>query len=267
MAGARLVVSPPPAAAPRVGLLVSALQPSGEGERWGNGVTYDPETGQTGYRTDECDPGGDDRDLDARRDNVEWTPYVVGDGIVCSAMAARGRDWNAQARRQLDAVAEYQISAELWSGTLAQAHGYPNAYLLDDDGFDVGVGLDPVEALAELELYLASCGGGQRGMIHAPRDVVTRWAGHTLLRREGSLILTIHDTIVVPGAGYDGATAVATGMVEVRRGAVVLTGDPLSSASGGIDRTTNLVEVRAEQLALASWDKACHGVATIATGD
>lgn len=263
MAGARLVVTPPPAAAPRVGLLVSALQPTGEGERWGNGITYDPETGQTGYRTDECDPGAEDRALEERRANVEWTPYVIGDGIVCTAMAARGRDWNAQARRQLDAVAEFQISSELWSGTLATAHSYPNAHLTAG-GESVGTALDPLDALAELELYLADCAGGQRGMIHAPRDVVTRWVDVGGLRREGGLLLTMLDTIVVPGAGYTGATAVATGMVEVRRGPVTITGDPLSTP-GQVDRSTNLVEVRAEQQALASWDLACHGVATLAT--
>ena len=264
MAGARLVVTPPPAAAPRVGLLVSALQPSGEGERWGNGITYDPETGQTGYRTDECDPDPADRDLEARRATVEWQPYVIGDGIVCTALAARGRDWQAQARRQLDAVAEYQISAELWAGTVADDHSYPNRHLTDAAAGDVvgGAGLGSVDALAALEGYLSSCHGGQRGMIHAPRLIVTHWVADGLVRREGSLLLTIMDTIVVPGAGYTGATAVATSMVEVRRGPVTVTGDPLTQA-GQVDRSTNLVEVRAEQQALASWDLSCHGVVTI----
>jgi len=266
MAGARLVVASPPAAAPRVGLLASALQPpSGEGERWGNGITYDPETGQLGYRTDDCDPGDDDRELDARPDVVAWDPYVVGDGIVCTALAARGRDWRAQARRQLDAVAEYQISAELWSGTLAQAYSYPNRYLTNATGStNVGTLTDAVEALAELEQYLSDCAGGQRGMIHAPREHVTRWVADGLIRREGALLLTYLDTIVVPGAGYDGDVAVATGMVEVRRGAATITGDPLGD--GTIDRAKNTVEVRAEQLALASWDASCHGIATINLG-
>lgn len=263
MAGARLVVTPPPAAAPRVGLLVSALQPEGEGERWGNGITYDPETGQVGYRVDECDPGASDRDLEARRDDVEWEPYIIGDGIVCTAMAARGRDWNAQARRQLDAVAEFQISSELWSGTLATAHTYPNRYLTA--GGDAIAGspfADTITLLAALEQYLADCAGGQRGMIHAPRDIVTQWVADGMITRQGALLLTVHDTIVVPGAGYTGSTAVATSMVEVRRGPITITGDPIATPEQ-VDRSLNTVEVRAEQQALASWDLSCHGIATL----
>lgn len=266
MAAPKVVVQGTQAAPPRVGLIVSAATPSGEGSRWQGGITYDPETGQPGYRTDLCDPGENDRDLPARPEVVAWDAYAIGDGIRCTALAANRTDWRAQARRQLEAVAEYQLSAELWSGTLATAHGYDNLFLDNGDAHDVvtsGADVGPRDALAFLEQYLADAARGQRGMIHAPRAIVSTWAQDGGLRREGGLILTTHDTIVVPGAGYplDSGKAFATGMVEVRRGDVEITGDPLSSAE--VDRDTNTVEVRAEQVALASWDGVAHGAVNV----
>lgn len=265
MPAPRAVVTGTQAAPPRVGLIVSAATPGGEGDRWQGGITYDPETGQPGYRADLCDPASDARDLPDRPAAVEWDAYVIGDGVRCTALAANRTDWRAQARRQLEAVAEHQLSAELWGGALAIANTYPNLYLDNGDAHDVidtGADVAPRWALAALEQYLADALNGQRGMIHAPRAVVSVWAQEGGLRREGGLILTTHDTIMVPGAGYPLSGKVfATGMVEVRRGDVEITGDPLSSAQ--IDRATNTVEVRAEQAALASWDGQAHGVANV----
>ena len=258
MAAPRAVVTGSPAAPPRVGLVVSANTPTSTDNRWEGGIVYDPETGQLGYRTDDCEPGETDRDLPVRGP-VEWDAYVVGDGIRCSTFGINARDWRAQVRRQLEAVAEFQISSELWSGSLAAEHNYPNL-ALTDGGEAIGTGnQDPIDSLALLEQYLAEQ-GGQRGMIHAPRSLVTVWTAYGMVVRDGGLLLTIHDTIVVPGVGYDAADgeAVATGMVEVRRGEVVITGDPTTDAVS-VDRETNTVEVRAEQMALASWDGRAHG--------
>lgn len=253
----RLRVDAPPVAPPRVGLLPSALDGDTSDPRWEGGIVYEPETGQTGYRADLCDPAADGRALPSPAAIVEWDPYAIGDGIRCTALAARGRDWRAQARRQVEAVAEYQISSELMYGTLAAAHTLPNLYLSDGNAEVIGgVDTDPLVAFACLEGYLRDCSGGQRGMIHASRQIVTRWVADGLVIRQGSMLLSVHDTVVVPGAGYAGTKAYATGMVEVRRGPIQIYGDPLSSDQ--IDRTDNTVEIRGEQPALASWDGICH---------
>lgn len=270
----RAPVMPPPAAPPRYGLLTSAAPANdAPGTRWVEGITYDPETGVSGYRTDVCDPGATDRAIAAPDGIVEWDPYVIGAGIRCTALAAPRQDWRARARRALDSQAEAQISAELWTGELAQEHGYPNRWLADVTSVDILTESGPVgltHGLACLEQYLAECNGGQRGMIHATPQVATHWQGLDLLRREGKLLLTVLDTIVVPGSGYTGTDpdgnvgdgnvwAYATGMVTVRRDDQVdYAGDPLANPEQ-VNRSTNLVELRAEQLALASWDGICHG--------
>lgn len=276
-AGPKTAVPAPLVAPPRVGLLVSAATPpSGEGSRWINGITFDPETGQTGYITDVCEPTVGDRDLPDRPALVEWEPYIVGDGLKCSSLGSLGRDWRAQVRRQANATAEFQISQELWTGTLARAQSHGNRYLNDSQSETVTtVASDPIDALGCLEDYLATTLGGQRGMIHATRSAVTWWTRHGLISRDGGLLVTALDTIVVPGAGYDGsgprdeggssATGVwayATGMVEVRRGDYEIFGDPETQAAS-LDRDTNSIEVRAEQPALASWDGIAHGAAEI----
>ena len=254
----RLRVEAPPVAPPRVGLLPSALDGDTSDPRWEGGIVYEPEAGQTGFRVDLCTSSESfSKALPDRLPVVEWEPYGIGDGIRCTALAARGRDWRAQARRQVEAVAEYQISSELMYGTLAQAFGYPNLYLADGNAAVIGaVDTDPLVAFACLEGYLRDCAAGQRGMIHASRQIVTRWVANSLVTRQGSMLLSVHDTVVVPGAGYTGTKAYATGMVEVRRGPIQIYGDPLSSDQ--IDRTDNTVEIRGEQPALASWDGVCH---------
>lgn len=272
----RAPVNAPPAGPPRVGLLVSARDPlsnpSSPADRngdWRNGFAYDPELCSTGYITSACNPGANDRALGATPADVEWDPYVIGAGVKCSTFGHRARDWPGQARRALQAVAEFQVSRELWTGVQAAAEGLPNRFLADVDNVDIlteegAVGL--THGLACLEQYLSDCNAGQRGMIHATWQVVTHWMRFGLIERSGSLLTTVHDTIVVPGAGYDGTDpngnvgdgnvwAYATGMVDVRRDSDV---DLFGLPEDTIDRNLNDVEVRAEQLAVASWDGCCH---------
>lgn len=271
MPGPPAVVPAPPAAAPRVGLLVSARQPTDEDDRWVGGFRYDPELCGTGYITSVCNPSASDRDLSAQPTDADWEPYVVGAGIQCSTFGFRARDWQAQARRALEAVAEFQISVELWTGTQATAEGLPNRHLADVAAVDILTETGPVgltHGLACLEQYLSETIGGRRGMIHATRQTVTHWQGLDLIRREGNLLLTVHDTIVVPGAGYDGSTpdgaaaadgdvwAYATDIVDVRRAAAEIIGGPDAT---GVDRDVNTTEIRAEQPAVASWEGCAHG--------
>ena len=274
MARPAAVVAAPPAAPPRVGLLVSARTPTDDDTRWVNGFRYDPENPGLGYITSICDPGATDRDLDDSSTDVDWQPYIVGAGIKCSTLGAAGREWDAQARRALDAIAEYRISRELWRGDQAQAESLPNRYLAsaESDIVTEAGPVDVVQGLACLEDYLAKTTGGRRGMIHANRTVVTWWMRFGLVRRDTGLLLTSVDTIVVPGAGYDGSTpdgadpvdgdvwAYATDLVDVRRSAIDIFGGPNAS---GVDRTLNTVEIRAEQAAVASWDGIAHGAARL----
>lgn len=274
--GPRQVVPGQPAAAPRVGLLTSAGQPATNDGRWQGGILIDPETGAVSYRVEACNlDSAEARAIEPQGGTVAWDTYEVGTGIACSTFGVHGRDWRAQVTRALEPAAERQIAEELWTGRLAIAGGLPNGYLAAPGSVALGAH-EPLEALAELEDYLAGCGTGQRGMIHATRGIITRWVADNLVRRDQSLLLTAFDTVVVGSVGYpgtgpravegegvtapaQGVWAYATGMVDVRRGSAVVTGDPSST----INPRTNDVTVRAEQVALASWDRVCHGAVEI----
>lgn len=110
-------------------------------------------------------------------------------------------------------------------------------------------------------------------MIHAPRSIVTLWKNLNLVERQGNLILTINDTIVVPGAGYDGSGpdgqpaaansmwVYGTGLVDVRLGTIEVVGGPNAQ---GLDRTNNDIIIRASRMAAATFDPCVHLAVEIA---
>lgn len=284
-AGPRQVVAAPQAGAPRVGLIISARQPDPGDGSWENGITYEPECNpQTGDPLDICEPG--DGDDPAPNSIVEWDAYIIQAGYRCSTFGFRGHDWQPLARRRLVSDEDRQISAELWSGALARANGYPNRFLASAEADVVTDGATSlVDALACLENAIAGCNGGQQAMIHATSQVVTHWLSFgNLIRREGNLLLTnARDSIVVPATGYDGsgpqspepaegqgtpeaptegsAWAYATGIIEVRRGPIELLGSPDNPVEW--NHTTNKALVVAQRAALASWDACCHFAAEL----
>lgn len=285
--GPLTTLTAPSAAPPVVGLLASARDPFSTREgvldlatgsrvapdgRWRNGFEYNPELAGVGYITSQCDPQAGDRAIDARLGNAEWEPYVIGDGIACSTFGWRGRDWRAQVTRQLNSIAEYQISYEFWHGVIAQRDGLANGWLANaatSDDLTEGTAVPLTHGLACLQQYLADM-GGQRGMIHASRQVITHWLSLNLVERRGAVQFDPFDNIIVPGAGYDGSTpdgagpsdgdvwAYATGIVDVFRGPIDYSGVPEDTPEQ-IGRSTNDIEIRAEQDAVASWDGRVHG--------
>lgn len=245
------------------------------GTRWQAGFDYDVEGCSGGHTRDPRDHST--KDIEAPATNPSWDPYLVWGGERCSTLGSAARDWQARARRLLAACEGAQIEEEFWTGAVAKAESFPNRYLASEDSDVLTDSDEPTsltDSLACLEQYLADCNCGQRGMIHATRQIVTHWTGLNLVRREGNLLLTIHNSIVVPGSGYDGSGplgqaaaegsiwAYATGLVEVRRDSdIQVLGGPNSE---GVDRATNTMEIRAERLAVASWDGCCHGAVEIA---
>lgn len=264
MAAPGTTVRPRPAARPAVGLLISASLITDPDLRWGNGFRYEPDPCSGSGVYNPCEMVT--LDVPASPDIRNYEPFVVWAGDECTTMDA-GRDREARARRLLAKCESAAIASELWTGTLAQAKGWPNAFLASSDADLVASSATPTEALACLEQYLAECSCGERGMIHATRQVVTHWAAAQLVRREGGVLTTAMDTIVVPDAGYDGSSrdgspaadgsiwAYATSMVEVRLGEV--------NVESRINRTNNTHTVVAQRLAAASFDGCCLGAAEI----
>lgn len=197
----------------------------------------------------------------------EYEPIGLWAGEKCSPWD-RGRDWQGRARRQLQSAQSYQLEREFWTGTLAQAQGYPNAYLASA-GADTlsGGALAPLDALACLEEGIARATAGSRGMIHATPATVTHWANGGALRREGNQILTVLDTIVVPGSGYPGSSpagvaaangsvwAYGTEMVDVRLGDIFFVPE---GTADSLERRGNTIEQYAWRAAAASWDGCAH---------
>lgn len=273
--GPRQAIDPPPAQQPVHGLIATAValgqdvygDPNG---RWTNGVTYEPECVPVGTTTDLCDPAT--KPNPAPTAEVSFDTFALTSAYRCSTIGYFGQDYFARARRYLQADQERQLSAELWTGTVAQAESYPNRFLADVANVDIlseGGPIGLTAALACLEQGLNDCNAGQRGMIHATTQTVTHWFGLNLLRREGPLILTVKDTVVVPGVGYDGSDpngnspsdigavwAYATGIVTVKLGGIKTLGGPDDLSF--VDRATNTARVIAERVGLVAFDGCCH---------
>jgi len=182
-------------------------------------------------------------------------------------------DLTDRARRALAVCEHGLIGSEFWTGELATAQGWPNAFLAGPTVTplaysDASTPVNVVDSLAILEQSLAECGCGSRSMIHASPRLATLWASLSLIRREGGLLLTALDSIVVTGPGYDGSGpeslapagpkpqtdtsswAYGTGLVEIRLG-------PVADLSG-FDEETNDHVAFAQRLAVARFVPCCH---------
>lgn len=269
MAGLRALVDATPNAPPRFGLLASATVLTGDGE-WQAGVTFAPEACGGGRVADPCEPGSNVPPTNP--ETVEADSFWV-QALDSCATFDRARDREARARRLLEACQSARIAEEFWEGNQAIASGWPNQYLANEDSDVVTTGpATPIEALACLELALADCMCGQRGMIHATRDVVTYWASERLVEKVGNMLLTSFDTIVVPDAGYTGVSpiralpadgsvwAYATPMVTVRLGAVEL---PATDLGAQVNIANNDQVVVAQRLAVVTHSGCCHAAAEV----
>lgn len=270
-AGTFVPIPAPLATAPRVGLLTAAVFPDGVDGRWVNGF---------GFRPDPCRPGGGNYwcgespstppDPDPLPDVVQHRPTVVEVVGECSTLGAA--DVEAQARRSLAAAESRLIEAEFWTGTQAQAAGFPNRYLRSADTNDLGT-VAGFYALAALQQYAADEFDG-RAMIHARPTVVEFWQRNGELRREGNLILDVFDNVIVPGSGYDGlgpvgATAATLGEAEyayvtpmvyvLRDSTVTVTPD---RAAAAVDPSTNLATYRAQRIVAPYWG-GCEAAAVL----
>jgi hypothetical protein len=277
-------VDPPHLQPPAVSLVRSANTPTDDTNgRWAlQGIRYLPEANATVVVDDSCGASAGTYTHEDP-DEVEWNPYVVLAYDECSLLSSFARDYIGRATRLLDAALPKAVEVEFESGTLAQAKSWPNLYLRKagvtnltpaSGGAAVSIG----RAFALLEQALADCGFGGQGVIHCTRGVLPDLVS-TGLRRDGNLIRTLYDTLVVPGVGYSGAAPLdatgtqdlaagevylyATGPVDFRQTTVTPFPDWPQGANGSvpaaaINKNLNTVRLWAARTALASWDGQCH---------
>lgn len=286
MAGHVFPVAPPALEEPVISLLRSAQDPlrgnaDTTGGRWVGGIAYQPYDNVAPVVIDPCEGAAVDTPP-APPGVVTWQAYVVKVFDQCSAIGFRAHDFKERLDTAMRVGRHKAIEKEFWGGALATSTSNGNAFLTESPGV---TDLTPTavpsirRAMQILEQGLADCGLGGRGMIHMRPDALP---ADTQARREGNVLLTLRDTILVVGNGYpntgpSGAAApagttwlFATGMVDVRvdmDNIDYYTTDPLGRTRstqftdeeiiGNMNRDTNLITTRAEMFALASWDTQC----------
>lgn len=292
--GPPVPVPAPPAQPPRLGLLPTIRALGDVTERWEQGFAFAPEQCHSSGRGSWNCAQGDAKTIQANPAVVQTRPFYVWAADKCAPFD-RTRDWQGRADRMLAASESFQISDELWTGTVAQASTepdgvtpWPNRYLaspeadvLNDPVTDGA--FSPLNALACLEYAVGQCQNGSRGVIHCTRQLATHWDHYGMLRREGNMLLTALDTIVIADAGYDGSGpagqaesegsqwAYATGMLQIRLGDVkhlpgtegewneLVAAQQFNTPDAQrFNPATNLIEVRSERSAAVSWDSCCH---------
>lgn len=202
-----------------------------------------------------------------RFDKVQPFAVVVKDGCDSSMSPTLRRE---RERRLLDLVELVSLKAleqELWTGDVTEAAeavaADRNKYLSNGNATSVGAATGPVSALAALEDALASCGNGERGVIHMTRGTAAQLGDR--LREDGDQLVTPAGTLVIAGTGYKSTNATtapmyATGPVIVHLGAATMLS---MNDADYFDAASNKFMLQAERPVAATWDGCCHFSATV----
>lgn len=267
---------------------LNGLRNDTTGGKWVNGFAYLPELSTRPGVVGPCSIVPLDQ-LPGNAEAVTWQPYLAWTAVRCSTTGFEDFDWMGRAQAQLETGRTAALEREFWAGELAQSDptlqhnlwlAMPSVNEPVSGGrtefgpVDLTPGGGPVSmkrSFGMLEQAIADYGAGTRGMIHARPEATPNFTG---VRREGNLLLTNNDTIVVPGNGYpnvgpggdpaaDGNTWLyATGLVEVRvDDQIKLIPDPNEEANWyrqALDPRTNTLVVYAQQFMVASWDGQVH---------
>lgn len=228
--GPRAPVAAPQRRPPLVSLIAASATNLGpnpsidDGEfadRWMNGLAFEPEQCGAYDIDDPCDTSHSVIHTNPAR--VTNDPFVIKTSEDCwpSSGIDALREQSARARRALERVTPKAVENEFWTGGHAATTPGRNQYLTNPAAEDLtpAGGLAPIiYALTELQDYLADCGDGGVGMIHAPRRLVALWDSAYMLRREpGSAVVTdLFGNLVVGGVGYTGGSprAAATTLID-----------------------------------------------------
>jgi hypothetical protein len=172
-------------------------------------------------------------------------PFGVVAGVRCKPVGATVAEMRDAARAILRLSEQYAVERALWRGGVWPA-AVDAGFLAQDPTVLSATPVSPKAAIGMLEAGLVQLSGGV-GVIHAPRLALGELASGMMLRQSGGRLLTLVDTPVAVGGGYDGsgpdgtrpagqAWVFATGPVQVTRGPIE---DLPADARLGVDRATN----------------------------
>jgi hypothetical protein len=186
---------------------------------------------------------------------VTGYPFGVVAGVSCKPVGMDVADLADEARTILRLSEQHAIERAFWKGGVWPA-GVASPHLASPAAQVLTTGpVSPKAALGMLEQAIGDMTGGI-GVIHAPRLAVGQLGGDMGLRQQGGRLLTLLDTPVAMGIGYDGtgpdgtrtagqAWVYATGPVQVVRGqAFDLPADPRYA----VNRETNETTVQAARI-------------------
>jgi hypothetical protein len=263
------IVLPPLAAPPPHSLLRAAITNRDADADWQKGMVYAPEA-VGGYRAlAGCSAESVDYGTDAGPPAaVEYQPWELEVQDPCSTTFGYSVTATTdRLRRAFDATESYAIAHELWTGELtaadAAAGGPVTNPSLTDAPTVLGAGpMSARRALGELEQAVGDALHGQQAYLHISRLARPFFVE---LIREGNLLFTNINNLIVADAGYPGtppdgtaaapdvAWAYATGPVVVRRTELFLGPDAPAQT---IDTATNTVRRTASKVVAATFDPA-----------
>lgn len=221
------------------------------------------------------------KDYDGQQGNISYAPFIVEVPYTCSTWGFQENDYQGRALRQLEAGLSKAIEREFWTGeknpsNMNLTYWTPNDdnHVVNPGGAAAPVAVDVATGLILLEQALANCAAGASGLIHMTTAVAAKLAGLYIVDDDDTnqnkfLSTRARDDIIIVGAGYTGdgpfgqpaidpdgteAWAFATGQVDIRLGEPMIYPDEFWMA---LDRATNTVTFRGEQVASAVWDGCC----------
>lgn len=248
----------------------SAKAPTDPEVRWELGMAWRPEICPQAQGFDYCEDVADFPTVDSE-DLVYYRPVGLRVVHMCPTRQVRDIDMD-RARRQLEAATSSLLAAELWAGaiTLANQYSTPTGSQTENYSFAYGGATvvtapaggftSPALALGALDSAVREgMHGAAQAYLHMPSELAQLDPYN--FRREGNLLLTEQDSIVVVDSGYpitgpNGASTAgtawmfATGPVTVRLGDIQV----IDNLGQTLDRNQNIREIWAQRLAAATFD-------------
>lgn len=240
----RNTIDAPPVAPPRFSLLTAVPTVDEASLRWEGGYSFLSELGGRygAVALEGCYTW--DRTGTLAAWTVDADPVVLwAEGPCTTTMGTRSRDWQAIARRSLQARQSRNLATWLAEEQLTPASTAAGGNITGS----------PAYVIAGLEDWLARQLDGPVGCLHMSPGTLAAVVGAGLARLDGARYVTPIGTVVVADAGYAGKSGSGIAVGGTNGGAIIATG-PLRVRLGPIELTDPpLVEAQTNTVTVVAW--------------